>query len=286
MTRQPMPSQPPPEPDVLRYTPVSADRRRAGQLRGALLALAILLWLLGGIAVVWPELYTRLGIDSIVGLWGTPLQPINTNDGRPRWYAREPLAFDGPYVAASLAFLGLVLWAQWALLTPAGSWRPQVIAHGRPALRSAIAAGLMGMLTTVALLATLTELAGVWESLTTRVESIRGTGSTDLLQDFRPLWVGMAVLWLVWATLFWGYFRTESHHSAVARTLRWLLAPSLLSVLLAGPVHATRTGECHCAKGSYTGLVLGITAAVWLFGPAIFLLYWREKRRATGASFR
>lgn len=283
---QPQPNRPSNRPagGVLGYVPTPAARRQAARLRGLLLALAVVCWLVGGAAILTPRGLDRIGLGKIVGLWGTPLQPVNSNPDRPRWYARENLHFDTPYYAASLIFLGVVLAAQWALLTPAGGWRPRATEQARPALRSAVAAGLMAMLLSSALLATFAELLGMWERWTTRVESIRGTGSADILQDFRPLWVAMAVLWFVWATVFWGFFRTESHRSAVARTLRWLLTPSVLCVLVAAPVHATRTGECHCAKGSYTGLVFGITVAVWLFGPAVLLLYWRERQRANGAS--
>jgi hypothetical protein len=34
---------------------------------------------------------------------------------------------------------------------------------------------------------------------------------------------------------------------------------------------------CYCAAGSYTGLVLGGTVPIWAFGPALILLFLREK---------
>lgn len=270
-------------PAPLPYAPTPVSRRWASHVRGGLIAVAVLCWVLGAVAIVYPVPLQRMGWESAYGLWGTPVMPINSVNERPLWYAREELEFDRSYVGGSLVFLGVVLWAQWALLSPAGSWRPKVSEHGRPALRGAIAAGLMAMLVSVGILATVMEFAGGWSRFTAR-DVIRGTGYPEAIQDFRVLWVGMGLLWLVWGTAFWGYFRTVDHRSAVARVFRWLVAGSVLNVMLAGPVHATRTGDCYCAKGSYTGLVFGLTVAVWLFGPAVFLLYWREVRRADGAN--
>ena len=45
------------------------------------------------------------------------------------------------------------------------------------------------------------------------------------------------------------------------------------------PVNATRQDACHCARGSYTGLIFGATVLLWAFGPGVFLLFIREKRR-------
>ena len=69
---------------------------------------------------------------------------------------------------------------------------------------------------------------------------------------------------------------------------RALLAGTVLELLVSGPAHvwAVRRQsaglfdhDCYCARGSYTGLVFGCTALVWLFGPGVFLLVLRERKR-------
>jgi len=61
---------------------------------------------------------------------------------------------------------------------------------------------------------------------------------------------------------------------------------SILEVLVSGPIQALTAEHaggikenCYCAKGSYTGLVFGLTALLWLFGPGVAFLALREKLR-------
>jgi hypothetical protein len=63
--------------------------------------------------------------------------------------------------------------------------------------------------------------------------------------------------------------------------IRGLVAGSLLEILVAVLVHvwATRQRECYCCRGTYTTLVLAATVLIWVFGPGIIMLYYREKYR-------
>ncbi|MHC4409176.1 MAG: FmdB family zinc ribbon protein [Planctomycetota bacterium] len=65
------------------------------------------------------------------------------------------------------------------------------------------------------------------------------------------------------------------------RILRALIAGTVLELLVAAPVHAAcyKRDDCYCTRGSYTALVFGGTALFWVFGPGVFLLYLRERKR-------
>jgi hypothetical protein len=262
----------------LDYSTVHSGQRAAARVRGVVLALGIVLGILGVVFTVSPGLYNRLGWYEFFGIWGTPFAPINSVSDRPVWYAMSEPDFDLRYWSLCSVFLGALLVAQWVLLSPAGSWRPKVVADAKPARSAAAAGAFVAMLLTIGLLATLLEAGGHWQRLNSH-DVIRGSGFPEIIQDFRALWPVMAVVWAFWTALIAKHFLTHDHRSGVAKLTRWLFAGSLLNILAAAPVQATKTGDCYCAKGSYTGLVFGLTIAVWLFGPAVFLLYFRELRR-------
>ena len=55
-----------------------------------------------------------------------------------------------------------------------------------------------------------------------------------------------------------------------------------MELLVAIPTHAfvyRRDDDCYCVRGSYTGIVFGLTVLLWAFGPGLVLLAWREKQR-------
>ena len=62
-----------------------------------------------------------------------------------------------------------------------------------------------------------------------------------------------------------------------------LIAGTMLEMMIAAPVHAwvmhDRGDDCYCRRGSYTGVVFGCTAIVWVFGPGVLMLLAREKKR-------
>ncbi len=264
----------------LEYATLPTGRRTAARVRGAILAAGVIFTLLGLMFVYWPPLFATFGLPELVGLFGTPFAPVNYVSDRPVWYAIADPDFGPRYWALGTVYLGVVLLGQWVLLCPAGSWRPRVSPDAKPAKFAALGGAFVATLLSIGLLATILEVGGHWSRLSTH-DVIRGTGYPEVVQDFRALWVVMAVVWMFWTTILAGYFRTVDHRTAVSKVLRWVLAGSVLNVLAAAPVQATKSGDCYCARGSYTGLVFGLTAALWLFGPAVLLLYYRELRRAS-----
>lgn len=191
------------------------------------------------------------------GLMGTPLYfPIWADFEMPSYYASTALVLGE----------GLIL--QCLFLRPRRGIALRLTETGRPLKGAAIAAGLMGSLLTVGLVATLLEIPNWWESM----------GSFSLIGS----WVAIAVLWIVWGVIFAVFWKAGDEYTRLTRIIRGLLAGSVLELLVAAPVQAmvvSQKRECYCARGSYTGLVLGGTVILWLFGPGIVLLFLREKHR-------
>ena len=93
----------------------------------------------------------------------------------------------------------------------------------------------------------------------------------------------MGMLWAGWTVAFAVYWRSLDRHTALSRVFRFLLAGTVLEMLLTVPAHAwvlSRRGEeCYCQRATWTGVAFGCTAALWLFGPGTLLLWMRERRR-------
>ncbi|MCE9592214.1 MAG: hypothetical protein K8S99_17045 [Planctomycetes bacterium] len=238
----------------------------AYRCRWALLILGLLAITPGLVWVLWPEL-KWFGVDS-VGVMGTPViwgAMIAEAMGYPGGFNGE-----GFLNACAGAFLvGLVLLAQWMFLRPRRDLAIRLAKTARPMWTSIITAAFMAMMLTTGLIATLLTLPGWWE---------------EVVQDKNNLyytWLVMLLLWSFWAVLFFIYWRGGDRYTQLSRMVRRLLAGSILEMIIAAPVQAysDRPNDCYCAKGSYTGLILGGTVAVWAFGPGIVLLFLREKYR-------
>jgi hypothetical protein len=63
------------------------------------------------------------------------------------------------------------------------------------------------------------------------------------------------------------------------KIIKGLIGGSILELFVSIPILVAQEDDCYCAKGSYAGLVFGITVLLWAFGPGVYLLYLREKRR-------
>lgn len=212
------------------------------------------------------------------GIAGTPAAPLGqlSSNSVGRWSDKEIHDVRLAYLPKALLYLALFLFTQWIFLCPRGSWRIRTSQDGPPGRRAAIAAGFIGMLLSIGLLATLMELPGWWVRLTT-------SGGIATSQRFAVVWIVMALLWLGWTGVFLAYWRSLDRYTALRRAFRGLLAGTILELLVAVPAHAwitsSRQENCYCELGTYAGVAFGCTAALWLFGPGAFLLFLRERRR-------
>ncbi|MHC4450428.1 MAG: FmdB family zinc ribbon protein [Planctomycetota bacterium] len=215
-------------------------------IRWSLAAVGAILIILGMIWVYAPG--TRIFAWDSAGFMGTPVLPTD------EWN----------YYAAGVTWLGLSLLTQWFFLRPRGGLALREESKGRSMRFATFGAGFCAMLITFGLIAALMEIPDLWEEAVFADEF------------YHPGVYGWMVgLWAVWAMVFYRYLRSRS------RILRALIAGTVLELLVAAPVHAAcyKRDDCYCTRGSYTALVFGGTALFWVFGPGVFLLYLRERKR-------
>ena len=278
----------------------------AARLRWWLLSAAILCLLAGAfwiLNVLWPKWEflasdpkTGAGLLGVMGFWCS----------------------EDTYVFWAAGYLGIFLITQWFFLGPRGTWSVRLGATGRPLKLSVLLAALMAALLTVGLLATIAEVAGVWQRIaliapldrpenpstpatakaalptrsggapattaiaaTTIDNNADGHANGEPLPRIWPVASAMVISWLLWAVVFGIYWRRGNRADQLGRMLRGLMGGSILELLVATPVHVLvgSKDHCYCERGSYTGLVLGGTVLLWTFGPGLVLLFLREKER-------
>jgi hypothetical protein len=81
------------------------------------------------------------------------------------------------------------------------------------------------------------------------------------------------VIWVVWAVVFYLYFRTPN--ARISRVTSWLLKGSVLELLIAVPAHvmARRRHDCSAPMATSFGIATGIAIMLLSFGPSVLLLY-------------
>lgn len=80
-------------------------------------------------------------------------------------------------------------------------------------------------------------------------------------------------LWLVWAILFYLYFRNSS--GVITRLISWLLKGSVLELLIVVPCHVIvrRRHDCSAPLATSFGIATGIAVMLLSFGPSVLFLY-------------
>jgi len=259
----------------LTYLPTLPPRKWARMTRVFILLAAVGSLILTNILLFNPIILVHLqGNDDFLGggIVGTPFAPVHPGtDDR----------FLHEYTIEALCYFVVFLLAQWFFLTPRGNWRVSASLDQPLPKRSAVAAGFIGMLLSFGLIATLMEIPNWWLAWTCTPSA--NPDPTQSVQHFGGMWIVMAALWTVWACIFWWYGRSLDRYTAMRRIFRWLIAGTVLELLIAAPAHAiiveSRSGDCYCERGTWTGVAFGCTAVLWLFGPGAILLLLREKRR-------
>jgi len=87
-------------------------------------------------------------------------------------------------------------------------------------------------------------------------------------------------LWFVWTFLFGFYTGGSEQTTFMRRTVRFLVAGSILELLVAVPAHVIARAKDYCCAGYLTVIGLGLGASVMLFafGPGVFVLFIRRLR--------
>jgi len=177
------------------------------------------------------------------------------------------------YLAASLTYLGLFFFTQWLFLSSKKHWKIKTQQTGRPMRKAVIGVAFAAMLLSLGIVFTLIDLISD-SFFEEEPYSIKGFIILSL-----PL-----VLWFIWSIIFTVYFFQKDYLKWSGRIIKGLIGGSILDLFISIPIFIAQKNrydlfDCYCAKGSYAGLVFGITVLLWAFGPGVFLLYWREKKR-------
>jgi hypothetical protein len=79
--------------------------------------------------------------------------------------------------------------------------------------------------------------------------------------------------WLLWAILFYFYFRNSS--PTVTRLISWLLKGSVLELLIVVPCHVIvrRRHDCSAPLATGFGIATGLAVMLLAFGPSVLFLY-------------
>lgn len=82
-----------------------------------------------------------------------------------------------------------------------------------------------------------------------------------------------AILWLLWGVVFYRYARNSS--DPVGKAVSWLLAGSVMELLVAVPCHVIvrRRHDCSAPTVTSFGIVTGIAIMLLSFGPSVLFLY-------------
>jgi hypothetical protein len=93
-----------------------------------------------------------------------------------------------------------------------------------------------------------------------------------------PAAIAGGCVWAMWAVVF-GLLALRRGPQRVINTLhRWLIAGSVLELLVAVPTHVIvrRRDECCAGIATGIGICIGIAVMLAAFGPSVALLYYRR----------
>ena len=97
--------------------------------------------------------------------------------------------------------------------------------------------------------------------------------------------LGASILtWLIWSGVFALVALSGRERSVGMKLHRWLIAGSVLELLVAVPTHVIVRRRQECCAGILTGFGICIGVAIMLvsFGPSVLLLYYRRRKQITG----
>lgn len=167
-------------------------------------------------------------------------------------------------VVLSIVYLGLFIFTQWLFLSSKKHWKVKTQKTGRPMKASAIGLAFAVSLLTMAF--------GF---------SIYGLITNNSFEDSPNFFLLsiLPALWIIWSIVFSIYFYQSDYLKWSGRIIKGLIGGSILELFISIPIFVTRDDDCYCARGSYAGLVFGTTVLLWAFGPGVYLLFLREKKR-------
>ena len=197
----------------------------------------------------------------------------------------KPFSFEVESVFYFWIPTGLIVLVQFAMLLPTA--RP-VRRSGQPRSLwfAGIMAGVLATILTLGVLVVLTDLPRVAVVLGFAtgdgVRTARSIGSdrVEALWEYGPIVGGitLVVVWTFWTTVLLLAMK-RSPAGWLGRTVRWLLAGSLLELAVALPLYliVRRKYDCWCSLPSFWAVAGGMVGVLSLAGPGTVLL-WRARR--------
>lgn len=102
--------------------------------------------------------------------------------------------------------------------------------------------------------------------------------------DSEMAWTVLAaglLTWIAWSIVF-ALIAFSGREGVIGMTLhRWLIAGSVLELLVAVPTHVLVRRRADCCAGFWTGagICLGVAVMIVSFGPGVLLLYQRRRKQ-------
>lgn len=93
--------------------------------------------------------------------------------------------------------------------------------------------------------------------------------------------VTLLIFWVIWTIIFRHYADSDDPESLLKRFVRWLLAGSILELLVAVPSHVIvrRREDCCAPIGTFWGIATGLSIMLLCFGPGVFFLFFKRFKR-------
>jgi hypothetical protein len=176
----------------------------------------------------------------------------------------------GYWVWIGVALLGQVL----LLIVPVG------VAEGRPQRRRrlfvpVITAAFLMALVCVSAIGSLA--AGLWGDDGLKLFGIFGEDEKAAL---KAMAVYLLLPWAVWAFVFRRFLTNPDPDAWVRRLMRWLLAGSILELLVAVPSHVIvrHRNDCCAPAVTFWGIATGLTVMLMAYGPGVYFLFVKRMR--------
>jgi hypothetical protein len=95
------------------------------------------------------------------------------------------------------------------------------------------------------------------------------------------IFIIVGICWVIWASVFSRFSKTDDADSLLKRAVRWLLRGSILELLIAVPSHVIvrRRDDCCAPAGTFWGIATGISIMLLCFGPGVFFLFVERFQR-------
>jgi len=93
--------------------------------------------------------------------------------------------------------------------------------------------------------------------------------------------VTLLAFWVIWTIVFRHFADSDDPDSLLKRVVRWLLAGSILELLVAVPSHVIvrRRDDCCAPVGTFWGIATGIAIMLLCFGPGVYFLFAERFQR-------